>query len=69
MVKSRAGRPKTTGWTTAHQAAKRLGISYYAMKQAVANGVEFEPNELFKISDKRILISIAAVERRVQKAE
>lgn len=65
---AQVGRPKTTGWTTAHKAAKRLGISYYAMKQAVANGVEFEPNEVFKISDKRILISIAAVEKRVQKS-
>jgi len=69
MANKKTGRPKTTGWISAYKAANRLGISYPAMRQALANGMEFMPFEIFRVSDKRILVNAAAVEKRVREAK
>lgn len=63
MAYGKAGRPRTSGWLSAYQAAQRTGISYWAMRQGLANGTAFNAHEIFKVSEGRYLISAAAVER------
>jgi excisionase family DNA binding protein len=38
MAYGKAGRPKTTGWLSIKEAATRLGISYYGLREGVEAG-------------------------------
>ena len=66
MAYGKAGRPRQKGWLSMIEASKRLGISYWSMRQALLNRTAFSPDEVFQVSESRYLVSAAAVEKKLK---